>query len=174
MTINYFWDCFIQFLTIWHLIFGFLDQLFVNRIAGIWSNNFGAVLLVFLLDHEKLSSADIWILVGFLCRSSIAAHFLLSDDLEEGTEPIKGKFPAKWKNQGLISGLSYCLCSCSMILLNKVVLSGYNFNAGISLMCYQVSIIRLYYFQESLNIMIGIFTWLPFFFSLFLRTWLLL
>ncbi|KAJ4835433.1 GDP-mannose transporter gonst2 [Turnera subulata] len=37
----------------------------------------------------------------------------------------------------LISGAAYCLSSCSMILLNKVVLSTYNFNAGISLMFYQ-------------------------------------
>lgn len=42
------------------------------------------------------------------------------------------------RNQSLISGFSYCLASCSMILLNKVVLSGYQFNAGISLMFYQV------------------------------------
>ncbi|GLT48789.1 hypothetical protein SLA2020_223880 [Shorea laevis] len=37
----------------------------------------------------------------------------------------------------LVSGTAYCISSCSMILLNKVVLSGYNFNAGISLMFYQ-------------------------------------
>lgn len=42
------------------------------------------------------------------------------------------------RHQSLISGLSYCVASCSMILLNKVVLSGYQFNAGISLMFYQV------------------------------------
>ena len=71
------------------------------------------------------------------------AHFLISADLEEGSEPNKDKLLARWKNQGLASGLSYCVCSCSMILLNKVVLSGYDFNAGISLMCYQVSIICL-------------------------------
>lgn len=43
----------------------------------------------------------------------------------------------KVRNQALISGLAYCLSSCSMILLNKVVLSGYNLDAGISLMFYQ-------------------------------------
>ncbi|XVF68943.1 hypothetical protein PTKIN_Ptkin11bG0041700 [Pterospermum kingtungense] len=37
----------------------------------------------------------------------------------------------------LLSGTAYCFSSCSMILLNKVVLSSYNFNAGISLMFYQ-------------------------------------
>lgn len=43
------------------------------------------------------------------------------------------------KSGPLLSGTAYCISSCSMILLNKVVLSGYNFNAGISLMFYQVS-----------------------------------
>ncbi|XP_062172027.1 GDP-mannose transporter GONST2-like [Alnus glutinosa] len=37
----------------------------------------------------------------------------------------------------LLSGTAYCISSCSMILLNKVVLSTYNFNAGVSLMFYQ-------------------------------------
>ncbi|KAI3514067.1 hypothetical protein L1887_12383 [Cichorium endivia] len=43
----------------------------------------------------------------------------------------------KVKSGPLISGAAYCLSSCSMILLNKVVLSSYAFNAGISLMFYQ-------------------------------------
>ncbi|KAF8010385.1 hypothetical protein BT93_J1114 [Corymbia citriodora subsp. variegata] len=37
----------------------------------------------------------------------------------------------------LVSGTAYCISSCSMILLNKIVLSSYNFGAGISLMFYQ-------------------------------------
>ncbi|KAI4967745.1 hypothetical protein ZWY2020_015134 [Hordeum vulgare] len=41
------------------------------------------------------------------------------------------------QNQSLISGLAYCIASCSMILVNKFVLSGYGFNAGIFLMLYQ-------------------------------------
>ncbi|GAB4824510.1 GDP-mannose transporter gonst2, partial [Ancistrocladus abbreviatus] len=41
------------------------------------------------------------------------------------------------KSQSHLSGAAYCLSSCSMILLNKVALSTYNFNAGISLMFYQ-------------------------------------
>ncbi|XP_024926244.3 GDP-mannose transporter GONST2 isoform X3 [Ziziphus jujuba] len=41
------------------------------------------------------------------------------------------------KSSPLLSGTAYCFSSCSMILLNKVVLSSYNFNAGISLMFYQ-------------------------------------
>lgn len=44
----------------------------------------------------------------------------------------------KVNNQALLSGLAYCLSSCSMILVNKYVLSSYDFNAGISLMLYQV------------------------------------
>ncbi|KAB1228049.1 GDP-mannose transporter GONST2 [Morella rubra] len=41
------------------------------------------------------------------------------------------------KSGPLLSGTAYCISSCSMILLNKVVLSGYDFNAGVSLMFYQ-------------------------------------
>eukprot|EP00250_Pteridium_aquilinum_P029664 c39925_g1_i1 orf=386-1567(+) len=70
------------------------------------------------------------------------------EDLEGGTaeRPIKERILSKWRNQALVSGLAYCLCSCSMILLNKIVLSGYNFDAGISLMCYQnlVSVVVVY------------------------------
>ncbi|OAY55044.1 GDP-mannose transporter GONST1 isoform X2 [Manihot esculenta] len=43
----------------------------------------------------------------------------------------------KIQNQALLSGLAYCISSCSMILVNKLVLSSYDFNAGISLMLYQ-------------------------------------
>ncbi|VAI76502.1 unnamed protein product [Triticum turgidum subsp. durum] len=41
------------------------------------------------------------------------------------------------QNQSLLSGFAYCIASCSMILVNKFVLSGYGFNAGIFLMIYQ-------------------------------------
>ncbi|GFP97102.1 gdp-mannose transporter gonst1 [Phtheirospermum japonicum] len=40
-------------------------------------------------------------------------------------------------NKALLSGIAYCFSSCSMILVNKYVLSSYDFNAGISLMLYQ-------------------------------------
>ncbi|KAK2440767.1 golgi nucleotide sugar transporter [Trifolium repens] len=43
----------------------------------------------------------------------------------------------KKKSVPLISGTAYCISSCSMIMLNKIVLSSYDFNAGISLMFYQ-------------------------------------
>ncbi|PON37177.1 GDP-mannose transporter GONST [Parasponia andersonii] len=63
-------------------------------------------------------------------------------DLESGTEKDRDKSArstkgAKLQNQALLSGLAYCISSCSMILINKFVLSGYDFNAGISLMLYQ-------------------------------------
>ncbi|KAK3035423.1 hypothetical protein RJ639_032848 [Escallonia herrerae] len=42
------------------------------------------------------------------------------------------------RNSGpVLAGTAYCISSCSMILLNKIVLSSYAFNAGISLMFYQ-------------------------------------
>ncbi|KAL5703723.1 GDP-mannose transporter gonst1 [Ranunculus cassubicifolius] len=50
---------------------------------------------------------------------------------------IRGGRTVKIRNQAVLSGLAYCISSCSMILINKFVLSSYNFNAGISLMLYQ-------------------------------------
>ncbi|XP_057738999.1 GDP-mannose transporter GONST1 [Arachis stenosperma] len=63
-----------------------------------------------------------------------------STDDEHDVE--NGKFArsnrgVKLSNQALLSGIAYCLSSCGMILVNKFVLSSYNFNAGISLMLYQ-------------------------------------
>lgn len=65
-------------------------------------------------------------------------------DLEDGRlekdkdKVTKGSKIVKIQNQALLSGLAYCISSCSMILINKLVLSSYDFNAGISLMLYQV------------------------------------
>lgn len=59
-------------------------------------------------------------------------------------------------NQALLSGLAYCISSCSMILVNKFVLSSYDFNAGISLMFYQVISHIQYqfsFFHEVSNVM---------------------
>ncbi|PRQ49346.1 GDP-mannose transporter GONST1 isoform X1 [Rosa rugosa] len=64
-------------------------------------------------------------------------------DLEDGKlDKDRDKTPrsnkvVKIQNQALLSGLAYCISSCSMILVNKFVLSSYDFNAGISLMLYQ-------------------------------------
>lgn len=63
-------------------------------------------------------------------QNTIAKHVV---EEEEKREHGTGKRPSG----PLLSGAAYCLSSCSMILLNKVVLSTYNFNAGISLMFYQ-------------------------------------
>ncbi|KAK9159023.1 hypothetical protein Scep_005597 [Stephania cephalantha] len=49
----------------------------------------------------------------------------------------KGDHESEAKSGPLLSGTAYCISSCSMVLLNKVVLSSYEFNAGISLMFYQ-------------------------------------
>lgn len=61
-------------------------------------------------------------------------------DLEDGKIGKSGDKPIQRKihNRALLSGLAYCISSCSMILVNKFVLSSYNFNAGIFLMLYQV------------------------------------
>ncbi|XP_022897970.1 GDP-mannose transporter GONST1-like isoform X1 [Olea europaea var. sylvestris] len=62
-----------------------------------------------------------------------------SGKLEEGREKTvrSSKRVLRIHNQALLAGLAYCFSSCSMILVNKYVLSSYNFNAGISLMLYQ-------------------------------------
>ena len=52
----------------------------------------------------------------------------------------------KVPNRALLAGLAYCVSSCSMILVNKFVLSSYDFNAGISLMLYQVVLIIYFLF----------------------------
>jgi len=76
------------------------------------------------------------------CRSFSGSKYAGHDDidLEEGKlEKDREKTkPIKIQNQALLSGFAYCVSSCSMILVNKYVLSGYDFNAGISLMLYQV------------------------------------
>ncbi|MCL7052280.1 hypothetical protein MKW94_027131 [Papaver nudicaule] len=59
-----------------------------------------------------------------------------TDDKEKDKQTRSIKL-VKDQNQALLSGLAYCVSSCSMILINKYVLSSYDFNAGISLMLYQ-------------------------------------
>ncbi|KAL8143519.1 hypothetical protein V2J09_016551 [Rumex salicifolius] len=63
------------------------------------------------------------------------------DDLEGGKiekdRLLQSSRVIRIPNLALLSGLAYCFSSCSMILINKLVLSSYNFNAGISLMMYQ-------------------------------------
>ncbi|TVU44325.1 hypothetical protein EJB05_03761, partial [Eragrostis curvula] len=63
----------------------------------------------------------------------------LSRKTSDVFDTLLQKQQSKWgtKTGPLLSGICYCIASCSMILLNKVVLSSYNFNAGVSLMLYQ-------------------------------------
>ncbi|PIA47730.1 hypothetical protein AQUCO_01400376v1 [Aquilegia coerulea] len=78
-------------------------------------------------------------------RSLSAVKSFGNDDIDlEGGDvekdrdkTIRGSRIVKVRNQAVLSGLAYCISSCSMILINKFVLSSYNFNAGISLMLYQ-------------------------------------
>ncbi|XP_047315741.1 GDP-mannose transporter GONST1-like [Impatiens glandulifera] len=56
---------------------------------------------------------------------------------KEREKTIRSGKSFRINNQAFISGIAYCISSCSMILVNKYVLSSYNFNAGISLMLYQ-------------------------------------
>ncbi|KAI3903696.1 hypothetical protein MKW98_032350 [Papaver atlanticum] len=69
-------------------------------------------------------------------------------DLEAGTD-------VNDQNRALMSGLAYCISSCSMILINKFVLSRYDFNAGISLVLYQnlvsVVIVSAEFFWSDLH-----------------------
>ncbi|KAF8712606.1 hypothetical protein HU200_028362 [Digitaria exilis] len=72
---------------------------------------------------------------------SMTRTFCADDsDLEDSKERDGSlqliKLP-KIQNQALLSGLAYCISSCSMILINKFILSGYGFNAPIFLMLYQ-------------------------------------
>jgi hypothetical protein len=76
---------------------------------------------------------------------SLARSFCVDDnDLEDGKSSKERESSAqllrlpKIQNQALLSGLAYCVSSCSMILVNKFVLSGYAFNAPVFLMLYQV------------------------------------
>ncbi|CAO2831194.1 unnamed protein product [Amaranthus hypochondriacus] len=56
---------------------------------------------------------------------------------EERDKALRNTKPVKIPNTALLSGMAYCISSCGMILINKYVLSSYDFNAGISLMLYQ-------------------------------------
>ncbi|KAL6993012.1 GDP-mannose transporter gonst1 [Sarracenia purpurea var. burkii] len=57
--------------------------------------------------------------------------------VKEREKTIRINKTVKIPDQALFSGLAYSISSCSMILVNKYVLSSYDFNAEISLMLYQ-------------------------------------
>ncbi|KAK0606417.1 hypothetical protein LWI29_037530 [Acer saccharum] len=78
-------------------------------------------------------------------RSLLTMKFFGKDEIDleggklekERDKTIRSSRIVKIHNQALLSGLAYCISSCSMILVNKFVLSSYDFNAGITLMVYQ-------------------------------------
>ncbi len=73
------------------------------------------------------------------CRSFMGSRISLVDDVEEGIIERQAKERQfRSRNQSVMSGLAYCISSSSMILLNKLLLSGYGLTGGISLMFYQV------------------------------------
>ncbi|KAI4306629.1 hypothetical protein L6164_029890 [Bauhinia variegata] len=65
-------------------------------------------------------------------KASLGDNISLHVDGDERHQHRRAK-----KSGPLLSGTAYCISSCSMIVLNKIILSSYNFNAGISLMFYQ-------------------------------------
>ncbi|KAB1210568.1 GDP-mannose transporter GONST1 [Morella rubra] len=83
-----------------------------------------------LLGKKKSSSA----MKPFEDNKDDVETGMLDKDRDKIARNTRG---LKVHNQALLSGLAYCISSCSMILINKFVLSSYNFNAGISLMVYQ-------------------------------------
>lgn len=98
--------------------------------------------------YQSCSSCSIPYLLLFSYRLSYSfsmkSHENDEIDLEGGKlvkdkdKPTRSKGVIRIQNQALFSGIAYCISSCSMILVNKYVLSSYDFNAGISLMLYQV------------------------------------
>eukprot|EP00271_Cylindrocystis_brebissonii_P018926 TRINITY_DN5527_c0_g1_i1.p1 TRINITY_DN5527_c0_g1~~TRINITY_DN5527_c0_g1_i1.p1 ORF type:complete len:406 (-),score=108.33 TRINITY_DN5527_c0_g1_i1:633-1850(-) len=65
------------------------------------------------------------------------------------------------QQQGLLSGLAYCVSSCAMILLNKLVLSTFKWEAQISLMLYQnlVSVLVVLFLSRTGVIITEQITW---------------
>lgn len=101
------------------------------------------------LPFSDLKAVCNGILISRFCsyRSAVAMKTLNDDEIDvlEGgklerdrEKTIRSNKTVKIRNQALLSGFAYCISSCSMILVNKYVLSSYDFNAGISLMLYQV------------------------------------
>ncbi|XP_050237117.1 GDP-mannose transporter GONST2-like [Mercurialis annua] len=96
-------------------------------------------------DYEEAESNSIGNFATSAERRAIADRFFKENQASHSDsfgDPFKGhekrEHGSGTKISGpLVSGTAYCISSCSMILLNKVVLSHYDFNAGISLMLYQ-------------------------------------
>lgn len=122
--------CLYFFYLVWQLIHISCFVFSFHFIFATW--------FIFFCDLMHISKA-------YIFRPLSGAKSFEDDvDLEDGKvekerdKPLRYDRPLKLNNQAFLSGLAYCLSSCGMILVNKVVLSGYDFNAGISLMLYQV------------------------------------
>lgn len=88
-----------------------------------------------LIFHNSVVNPSLFFYLRFFRGNQTAKNGSFSG-LSQGDETREHGLGRK--TSPLLSGTAYCISSCSMIILNKVVLSGYNFNAGISLMFYQV------------------------------------
>lgn len=103
-----------------------------------------ALLTIFCFNQRCLFILFIYHSIKFQlvqCRTSNgtqAASDVVFDDNGKQHDGIESQ------SGPLLSGIAYCISSCCMILLNKVVLSSYNFHAGISLMLYQVIMVIAY------------------------------
>lgn len=122
-----------------------MDTILINKIGGITETG-DRILKI----HRSKSLAE---QVHSPVRrevSSRSSFLMKSLDKDDETDLETGKLLEKDRekttrshrtigvhNKALLSGLAYCISSCSMILVNKYVLSGYGFDAGISLMLYQ-------------------------------------
>lgn len=125
-------------------------QLEEKQLTGVSFFKFAYIFLI--IDSSfYLFSWEIYcflFLLIFTCFRSFSGKVLnrIDNDVENGKLEIKEKSICNnmlitVHNKALLSGIAYCISSCSMILVNKYVLSSYNFKAGISLMLYQVPLI---------------------------------
>jgi hypothetical protein len=122
-------------------------KFYLRLISVYWCFSYLCNLIFKLYSH--------WILdVNAILRSCLSCYFFAHNRFLKGNKATTGDNDSfhvdeeerhrlhgstKKKSVPLISGTAYCISSCSMIMLNKIVLSSYDFNAGISLMFYQVS-----------------------------------
>ncbi|KAL6512207.1 hypothetical protein OROHE_019819 [Orobanche hederae] len=73
-----------------------------------------------------------WLIERFSRANRVEPDSIAATNVEGKRELGSGR-----SSGPLLSGTTYCISSCSMILLNKIVLSSYACDAGISLMLYQ-------------------------------------
>ncbi|KAL6636602.1 hypothetical protein ACP70R_024174 [Stipagrostis hirtigluma subsp. patula] len=108
-----------------------------TSVAAVAVKNADASVYKIIHGYLKQKNTSIIRVAANVARK--AASNKLSRKTSDVFDTLIQQQQSKWGNKTgpLLSGISYCIASCSMILLNKVVLSSYNFSAGISLMLYQ-------------------------------------